>query len=422
MENLLKKSNKLPLTIREVNSTQKIIKKTDKHQYLCGVDWVEFTGKMELINIDEIKSFMFHHTNTNRGTQFFKNLYQINTIYDGEDINFCTLETTPRVSFIPVDIVKIKLNNQYCYHSKYLDLLKIFIENYKITFKNYTRIDVFIDFQKINKFNYDIQKFYKYLANKKLTIKNKQKTTIYNNSDPFSNKKSIEKDHHLYNIFYNGNFINGLSFGSRSSGVYVSTYCKSLEIEKKSHKPYIIENWKNLNFNLDLPVYRVEVSMKKNVIDIVNDEGETIGNYNDINFLQNLQPFLIHQIKTHFSLTFNTNKDITRRKKYTPFNLQKCDTKNIIWCEKPISSNYTKSYIKRLTTDAIFYQKENNRILAHYLFEHAQKLVDRYNLHKWFYNKLDYLGLELLYLNKIQIQDIEKLQIKQLLQTSLNLN
>lgn len=354
MQNIM--TEKLPFSNRGA-------KMPNRTNYIIGLDWIELTGTLFF---DEFNAngFLFEAKQNDRGSMYFKETYSINTIYENKSELFGVLEIRPRVSFIDQNIVKFKLNNKFCYHPNYLELIKLFLNEFNITFKNYTRLDVFLDFQHIQEYS-EIQNFLSDISNRKLIVKNKQNMSIYYN-------REFDK-------------ITGISLGSRKSTAYINIYNKTIEMKQKTNKPYISDQWQANHFDINIDTYRLEISMKKNTKKYISDDSEIIFDYSQIDFIKEHEKFLIKQINEHFQIAYNENNGerFSRQKPYRPFDLE-----NIFYIkiksEKESSSNYTKAYIKKILKDSLIHSFQKQHIQAHYLINHALYTINLHGLDEWF--------------------------------------
>ncbi|WP_439516411.1 hypothetical protein [Sediminibacterium sp.] len=369
------KELQLPLANRGVNLPTK--PKADRLQarpsvtYAMGFDWIEFTCISDLNGLPN-HPFLFSHEHTGHGTKYFNDLYRVETIVHGETFPFAEIEVKPRPSFLDPCLVKVKISNRFCYSPDILESINKFLSEYRLTFKNYVRLDMFVDVQHLNEYGDDIQSFMQHCAARKLVMKGKSM-----------------KVHHKRNE------VQTITWGSRSSGTSITMYNKTVEMLKKSWKPWIESLWKESGFNPELDTYRLEYSVKKPKTDIVSEWGETIGLFSDVTLISKFNDLLLYYHNTHFQLAINKEGErFSRLQRFHPFIFDATIFRPKTTCIRPQSNNYTKAYIKRLAIDAMFYQKEGNRIHSTYLYNHLMELVHRYSLQKWFNDKFYWLNLK----------------------------
>lgn len=333
-----------------------------KNVITYGWDWIEFTATLNKHDNDLIQPTFHKIEQSKRRSAHYNNVYNISKYCNGKYIPFVTINTSPRVSFIDKKIVQIKVENNWCYD--YFNLVKniqLLLSDFNLKFKNYIRLDTFIDFQKIDGFNCPSQ-LMQQIAENKVRIKNKSKITIHKSAADY----------------------NGISFGSRKSNTYTVMYNKTKEMISKSWKPHIESLWKLANFDFEQDVYRLEFSNRKTTKDIVNNDGETLGNFEDIKFLDNLFDYIKFNYSTHFHLHKNEKNNVTRSARIDIFNIDTSAFTAQTTCIKAQSNNHKKSYIKKLLFDALFEQNNGNAYESSALINHAIKTIDNYNLQKWY--------------------------------------
>lgn len=332
-------------------------------------DWIEFTALKTTENLLSSDNKIDFH-NTERGTQYFKELITIQ--YKGATI--ANLEHLPRVSFIDNKIVKIKLLN----HVNYLYDCEIVVQEickaFSLNFKNFTRIDYAIDLQEVPGFD-NVQAFLGDIMSRKIRMKSKELTT-----------------------FSDCNEITGVSFGKRVSGLKVTIYNKTKELKKKIDKPYIRDAWQAAGFDMDKDVYRIEFSTKKPRTENLNEDGETIGTYNEIEFLKSetvkeYAKFLVHTNRFYFAapgerLTNNKGFTIVLRETFTRF-------KRVYGVVKEQANNLKKVILKSLVFEALFMQKQKKRLQAAAAVELIQTMAERYSLKAWLYKTFERLQIDL---------------------------
>lgn len=364
--------------------------------YAMGWDWIEFTAIMGADSLP-VSPFLFTHEHTGHGSKYFLDLYKIDTVVHGEVLPFALMEVKPRPSFLDTHLVKIKIDNRFCYSPDIKKTVIEFLREYNLTFKNWTRLDMFCDVQQINAYSENVQQFMQHCASRKLVLKGKGM-----------------KVHHKRNE------VETITWGSRSSGVAITMYNKTTEMLKKAWKPWIEQLWKQSNFDIEKDVYRLEYSVKKGKTDIVADSGETIGTFSDIDLIDQFDQLISYYHNTHFQLAINKEGErFSRLQRVYPFVFTATIYKPKTSCIRPKSTNYTKAYVKRLAVDALFYQKKGHRIQASYCYDHLLSIVERYSLHKWFERKFAWLNLTKSRYTVFDIAVRDYLKSQRLTQTTL---
>lgn len=365
----------LPLTNRGVNLPTKPKATHDLGSlsvtYAMGFDWIEFTATSDLKGLPNMP-FLFSHEHSGHGSKYFTDLYRIETIIHGESLPFAEMEVKPRPSFLDPLLVKVKISNRLCYSPDLMDTISQFLREYGLTFKNYVRLDMFVDVQRLNNYGNDIQSFMQHCASRKLIMKGKSM-----------------KVHHKRNE------VQTITWGSRSSGTSVTMYNKTAEMNKKTWKPWIEMLWKEAGFCENMDTYRLEYSIKKPRVDIVTEHGETIGLFSNVDLISKFNDLLLYYHNTHFQLAFNEEGiRFSRMQRFHPFVFDATPFRPRTTCIKPQSNNYTKAYIKRTAIDAMFYQKQGDIVNASYLYDHLMTVVNRYQLTKWYNDKFYWLNLK----------------------------
>lgn len=337
-------------------------------------DWVEFTASKQDGDILE-NTFLFDGKKMEYGSKHYNYVYEYSTILYGESVECFTIQVQPRVGFIDKNIVQIKLQNRMLYGNDMPELISNICAQLGLTFRNYTRLDVCIDHQEINGYGDNIQAAFKDFMSDKLVMKAKE-------MDTRSNRK----------------FVKGIAWGSRTSECRIVWYNKSKEMEEQVYKPWIADSWKQAEFNDAKPVYRLEFSLKtpKKTNIVIDDNGQTFYDFSDMNLTADVMPLLEFVTTKHLQVGDNKNdvEDFRNMKRVYFFDLSQSVFKSVNICLREKSNNQIKSHIKRLAVDAMFYQRQKDELQSSLLFSHIQHLVDRYELGKWFNDKLYWVDLK----------------------------
>ena len=343
---------------------------------LCGKnvitvawDWIEFTCTLCPETTTFAPTDRFEIEFCEHGTQYFNKLAYINYLLpDSQEwIRCANLELQPKVSFINANIVKIKLENRFCYQSRPDLFIKSILEDLKLTFKNFTRIDVAADFQKTS-LDETPQVTFKKFSDKKYKVRS----------------KTME-------VFHRANDITGIKFGRRTSGCSITMYNKSLDMRKKGLKRHIQELWDDANFNRDCEVYRLEFSEKKNLETLMDsDLEEILCNHSDLSYISDVKRNFKFMYKKHFQTAISTGKEKEQFTRLEKFNMLDVESTAIVserLCEKKQSNNYVKAHIKRSFEDAMKYEMAGQALKAGQLYEYIQDQLTQYDLFEWFNKK-----------------------------------
>lgn len=362
----------LPVTIRGVNLPT----------YAIGFDWVQYSGTIKPGQFPKIESEKYALNLKDYGTRNFNELYEVVTLNpDGIEEVCAYVEAKPRVKFINSDIVLVKLDNKYCYQGDILTFLYSLNEALGIEFKNYTRLDSFIDFQHVGN-DIDPQNFLRACASRSLVVKGKSMRT-----------------HHERSI------VTGITWGSASSPVSFTMYNKSREMRKKVQKPWVSGLWKECGFDEMKDTYRLEFRHKKDMKTFVDGEsGDTLFSHADIKMIACLEQYLPFMYEQHFYVAkYCEGIRISRMQRYYPLDMEATFITALRLSDKLKSNNYVKYQVKNLIARAEYHQKTGELIRASGLLEEVEDLLRLYDLMNWY--KLKYPAHNL-YKSHMTIQDI----------------
>lgn len=190
------------------------------------------------------------------GTRHFKELWEV---IDEDGEKYAIIQRVPHSSIISADGAIIQLCNRELYRPYYASNFIVFLSSHHFRYKSISRLDICFDS------NY----LYKKLKHSKLikdlmtgvVLKNNQSKVAWNFNAIANVGKPME--------------CNSCSFGSKSSSVSTKMYNKTLEMKEQKQKPYIIESWGYNGLNLDMDVWRIEISIKSDASTTIRtDSGE----------------------------------------------------------------------------------------------------------------------------------------------------
>lgn len=373
----LSSSLKHPFTIRGVimpnQQRNNVFRGKTKTRYCYGWDWVEFTATMEkgALMPNDTASFVINESSLSH--RFYKEVFEVWTkdFFDNS-ILFATIARMPRVSYIPEDIVQVKIDNNFCYNSELSLHIGIMLNQFGLTFKNYVRLDVFADFQEINHFE-SPQDFLRSFSRGDFQVKNKRNYKISRYRDE----------------------VTGIKFGGISSDVSVTMYNKTLEMIKKTWKPHIEDLWTFAGFDLETDVYRLEFRTKKTLKEIYCPySGEMLPSYEDYLFIDTIDTYFKFLYNTHFQLGYKKNDaELQRFSRLTPYIMLAVDAQTFVAqvpSSREKSNNYVKCYIKKMALDAVEYKRNDELHMCGMLISHIQNELIKYGwaLMKWYKNKI----------------------------------
>jgi len=237
----------------------------------------------------------------------------------------------PQSSILPPDSYMLKFSNEILYSPTFSKTYDLFINRSGITMHNISRIDICTDFNHFDFFR-DPENLIK----------------------DFFCEKIIYSRHSIFKII--GDTNHGLTrdylrFGSNLSTLSVYLYRKSLEMKQKVFKSYIADLWKKNGLNLNLPIWRLEFSLKGGAHNIVdNSTGEIIPLNTHIFFNQSrLHDFFISLVSKYFKFVYANNSiPIKKLKQLKLFNTDFCPYEHFYLTKSQDLTRGDRIFIKRL--------------------------------------------------------------------------
>lgn len=381
----------LPLTIRGVKMPT----------YAIGYDWVQYSGIITPGQFPQIQSEKYALNLKDYGTRNFNQLYEVVTLSKAGTEEVCAMiEAQPRVKFIASNVVLIKLDNKYCYNTDLQKFITDFNNEMGIQFKNFTRLDTFIDFQTIGN-NIDPQNFLRACASRKIVVKGKSMRP-----------------------FHERNMITGITWGSAASTVSFTMYNKSREMRKKVNKPWVNELWRLCGFDEVKDTYRLEFRHKKDVKSLVDaGTGEVCFSHTDTAILNHVKEYVTHLYNEHFYAAYYCEGvRISRMQRVYPLDMDASMLCAVRLSEKLKSNNYIKFHTKCVIVGGLIYQQMGEKIHASVMFDYAERLINIHDLKNWKSIKFPQVNI---YEHHMTIFDIASSQLATthlVKQASINLN
>jgi hypothetical protein len=140
------------------------------------------------------------------------------------------------------DLVIVKFQNKILYNYNIAEYCVTFLTDHNLKFNNITRVDLCTDF------NY----FYNHM-NPRAFITRLMKNKILGNNRCAVRLEGFQKER--WRMHY-------LRYGSHRSLASVYLYNKSKEMQDKIFKPYIFDQWQQMELNTELPIWRLEFSLR----------------------------------------------------------------------------------------------------------------------------------------------------------------
>lgn len=306
--------------------------------------------------------------------------------------------------------VSIRVENYYLYENQVRDIIEEIITACSLEFKHITRLDIAMDTQKISE-NISCQDFMNKVSqgfiikkdtHSKRCIGEEYGQVDFNlvkhvNQDP-EVKKFIDQVKAITRKFeaHGNKNCDTMVFGSRSSSRRLEMYNKTKEMAKKTHKPWIYDNWVKYGLDVSEPVFRVELSIKINALEVVDDYGEVL---NKMDYTLYTNDF----IKSLFMVEYNNQMQFAFKQGNTRFSrckrvdLIKLEWNNCISVVPKInlakqSSKYERGLIGRLVLD---YQELRQTQTLYTIFN----MLVRHSLIDWFVRKYEWYFTQIMELD-----------------------
>jgi len=231
-------------------------------------------------------SFKYDAEKLSYGTKTFEDVYVIRK--KGFKDEIATIACKPRSKILNPKGALIKLKNNILYSANYCDLLNDILIELGFVFQSISRLDLAIDFNKFLKGLLPEKLIKKYVTGTYTKI-GRNKFNIYGEQDDDVTFQTLR-------------------FGNNNSNVSVYLYNKSKELEQKTMKHYIVEQWQQVEKNgkkLDIDnVWRLEISIKGNAWKYADSETGEIRplEINDLNNVAFLEGTYFEHLKKHFDI------------------------------------------------------------------------------------------------------------------------
>lgn len=257
------------------------------------IDWLQIwcIGELKATKKYEIKKLAY-------GSKTFLDIYIIKQ-YNKE---IATLACNPRSALLNKNGALLKLKNNILYCSDYCELLNDLLFELGYVFKSVSRLDIAVDFNTF-KNNLLPQNLIKKYMSCEYTKLGRNKFTLHGEQ-----KKVMD--------------FQTLRFGNNTSDVSIYLYNKTNELQQKTMKHYIIEQWEHFKLDTKKDVWRLEISIKGNswkYADTGTGEIRPL-EINDLKTLQFLEGTYFHWLNKHFDMRINeADKKRSRLKKVLLF-------------------------------------------------------------------------------------------------------
>jgi hypothetical protein len=290
---------------------------------LINLDWLQFfaVGEPDFEGY-EIEKEPYQ-------TRHFKTIEQIS--YKGEHL-FCVARH-PHSPLLNPGMVLIKVINRYLYATPPGKSLKKHLESLHLKIRSISRLDVCMDFQQLVGYS-NPGDLLSDVATKALLYAGRKRMTL-------TGTFSINHDLHY------------LRAGSSSSSICFYMYNKTKEMTDCTRKPYIIESWAAAGYDPNLPVWRIEFSIKDSRLKLVDmTAGEMITISKDSILRPAIMCRLFYSLlKQYFTFRINDGKaNISRMQPYTPIFREETTDVPYITTDHQDSTKMDKFFIHKLET------------------------------------------------------------------------
>lgn len=166
----------------------------------------------------------------------------------------------------PDNMCHLRLPNRMLYEKHPVEFLNAFIKAHKYEYRTTTRIDICCDFNTFDN-NRDVVSF----------IRDYMREKYFKMNQKFLHAHGV--DSWPFRVFWS------LKWGDESSAITTKLYEKSKELQESGNsKPYIIDAWRDAGLNTELPIYRVEFSIKGSQLKAMAQRGT--GLIMDLNYYE----------------------------------------------------------------------------------------------------------------------------------------
>lgn len=302
------------------------------------------------------------------GSNVFKNIVEL---YHLGDLCF-TILYNPASSAIRQDLIQIKVANKLLYHNGLLDIIQMLESDLCITFVGFSRVDLCFDFNTFNN-KYDPKEFILHVASNKVIKKGKCKYDF----------RAINESFITYEYF---------RIGSSNSQISCYLYNKTKEMSDVKDKPYIREKWLLNDININLPVWRLEFTIKGDQWTMINMcTGEDIQHSISMILRADIQQLIFSHLYERIFKFYKNNRKL-RKDRNQPLNLLTLpegsfSLKN--WSQFLDNTRSDKIFINKLlnTWDKLREMKKDEAINYYTLAEDTAK---RHDLYEYFLRKLEF--------------------------------
>jgi len=265
-------------------------------QNSIALDWCQLRVTVPFINYQTIKPECFEIRKDEVQTQQFRALYHIHEKDTGEEVAVLVAEPRNNMCLRENDGI-IKIANKYLYQKNFYHFVVYLLKDLELIFENIVRLDIAYDFLK-----FDSMECREFVENFRADTFLKSYKCKYRDS---GESRSVEK----------GKLTGGcesIKFGMETSEVSYQLYNKSLEMQQKKLKPWILEHWQKNGYDGKSEVWRLEFNLTSTSKGIVFKDGEILS-FKDLQIIDRIEDIYSHCFSKHFQFVF---AELTRRGNY----------------------------------------------------------------------------------------------------------
>lgn len=290
---------------------------------IISIDWLQLYCKSTRV----VASSQYEFRLQGFQTKQFRTLYEV--YYRGEE--FASIQAVPVSKIIPADCVIVKFKNRQLYGSNVIDIVCSFLDDCNLHYQSITRLDLAVDFNKFYQGLLPHTFIRKFIENEFLKV-GQGKYTL------------IGEQKHAHTFDY-------LRFGTKTSSCNVYLYNKTKELDQVQDKPYIRKKWMVQGLDLTKDVWRLEVSVKSEGLEVVSfGTGEHLRvHYNQLSDSSYLSNVFFSYINRYFRFVINDGqKNKTRMSPIVLFQKMYGEFKPLYLPKEHGANRTDKIFVKKL--------------------------------------------------------------------------
>jgi len=241
-------------------------------------DWVECHVVLPFLDYDRYEHPFYKVVRDKRGTQQFRALYFITDTRTGEQVASLSSEAHSEMC-MKAEHGILKIDNKYLYQADLNGYVKKFMEHLGLSFLNYTRVDICLDFIAFD--NQHCEKFIEDVICGAIIKRHGTKWRPAGRTPTIENGQIVRHDETL-------------SFGTKSSKVQYKLYNKTLEMAEKKIKPWIMDSWQANGWDGTSTIWRLEFELRNDTKYIIRTETGEVFRFNNMDILLGIRDLWKH--------------------------------------------------------------------------------------------------------------------------------